>query len=437
MQRRRTSLSTSNSAANKHSLGLSNKHKPLDSCASTYNKNNITKNINEHLSKAVPKLQNKLQQEKQSTQFVGDYPELDNSIISSCTSDITNSFLDISTTPERARFSSNDSKRAISPISTLNDSGFIDNNKMSSSSSNNSPAVKLGMPTSFSSQKLETDTLSIEQWAAEQFKKSLIPMKEDLAEWITSIFHKYKIEHYALSPDTLISQLANGQVLCRLAQTFSSAHKNTPKSPVFSLRKNPGIYLCRDNCANFLSWASQLGVRQVCMFESNNLVDHKNATIRDVRQVLICLLDVAKILFKSHGESTIPELIKLENDIEEDRRKNIQNMVNPVKRLSIQPSRVCSLTNAPQEADLTWKPEIRSKSHCSVQNFERRTPNFAKPITRKIKSSPPPKEMLDAEVQKVMLSQPFGGRLKLERVAEGKYKIDEKLVFIRVSKIKF
>jgi len=245
IQRRRTSLSTS-TAANKHSLGLSNKHKPLDSCASTYNKNNITKNTDEHLSKAVPKLQNKTF-EKQSSQFVGDL-ELDNSLISSCTSDITNSLLDLSLTPEKARFSSNDSKPAISPISTLNDSGFIDNQKMSSSNSQPT-AVKLGMPTSFSSQKLETDTLSIEQWAAEQYKKSLIPMKEDLAEWITSIFHKYKIEHYALSPDTLISQLANGQVLCRLAQTFSQAHKNTPKSPVFSLRKKSRhIFVPRQLC---------------------------------------------------------------------------------------------------------------------------------------------------------------------------------------------
>lgn len=158
------------------------------------------------------------------------------------------------------------------------------------------------------------------------FKSSeeyLYAMKEDLAEWLNTL---YDLE---LTADTFLDGLATGCALCRHANNVNAAAhdfqrehpaaarfmKMPSKDVLFQSRgAAAGSFVARDNVSNFIAWCRQeLWIKDVLMFETNDLVEKCNE-----KNFVLCLLEVARR--GSKFGMLAPMLIQLEEEIEEEIR---------------------------------------------------------------------------------------------------------------------
>lgn len=144
-------------------------------------------------------------------------------------------------------------------------------------------------------------------------------MKEDLTAWMSSILS------LVITVETLLEDLETGVVVCRLANAIQSTGEEfLQHNPCIPRNTFPlcgvtykertafrGSFIARDNVANFIRWCRELGVSDVIMFETEDLVLHKNE-----KSVILTLMEVARISVKFGLEP--PDLVRMENEIDQE-----------------------------------------------------------------------------------------------------------------------
>ncbi|CAH1232909.1 GAS2 [Branchiostoma lanceolatum] len=213
---------------------------------------------------------------------------------------------------------------------------------------------------------------------------ALVPMKEDLADWLNRLLG------INVSVDNFMEVLETGVVVCQLANFIQQkaqqqaatgrggGDSSVPKPVRCFKNAKTGSFFARDNAANFLTWCRNLGVSEACMFESEGLVLQKQP-----KEVCLCLMELARLASHKYGIDP-PGLIQLEKEIEQE---EVKEVVVPRK------------TSAPRS------PKKKQKTAGT----------------------------LDDEVQRISgACQCHNTPFSLERLSEGRYRIGDKIVFIRM-----
>ncbi|XP_063000127.1 GAS2-like protein 1 [Elgaria multicarinata webbii] len=154
----------------------------------------------------------------------------------------------------------------------------------------------------------------------------LYAMKEDLAEWLNTLYDlDVQVENFMDVLETGYDLCQHANNVNRIALEFqqlrpeAAACMRIPQKEVVFQAKNvvPGSFIARDNISNFIQWCRQeLGIQDVLMFETNDLVLKKNE-----KNFILCLLEVARK--GSKFGMLAPMLIQMEEEIEEELRDQI------------------------------------------------------------------------------------------------------------------
>ncbi|NIG58254.1 GAS2-like protein 1 isoform 4 [Pontoporia blainvillei] len=141
-------------------------------------------------------------------------------------------------------------------------------------------------------------------------------MKEDLAEWLNALYGL----GLPSGGDGFLTGLATGTTLCQHANAVTEAARamataRPARGVAFQAHSvAPGSFVARDNVATFIGWCrAELGVPEVLMFETEDLVLRKNE-----KSVVLCLLEVARR--GARLGLLAPRFVQFEQEIEQELR---------------------------------------------------------------------------------------------------------------------
>ena len=171
----------------------------------------------------------------------------------------------------------------------------------------------------------EVDTVSplLQKGLAVKAAESLAVIKEDLSEWLPNLL---KID---INAENFMTVLDTGVVLCRLVGAIQEHTDSLKKEgkleqpkleqpvPMTAIKyKNSadhGSFFARDNAANFIKWCRTYKIGEAILFESDDLVMHK-----DEKLVVLTLLEVARRIAKLGMQSTQLAMMEIAIDNDED-----------------------------------------------------------------------------------------------------------------------
>ncbi|XP_045489394.1 GAS2-like protein 3 isoform X2 [Pieris rapae] len=267
--------------------------------------------------------------------------------------------------------------------------------------------------------------------------RQLFPLQEDLADWINKI-----IGITYLTGENFLDVLDNGVELCQLAAVIHDRAREALDQgiivgPVPAIRGRcwqraaRRSFFSRDNAENFITFCRELGVHENLLFESDDLVLHNQP-----RQVILCLLEVARLATKFNVEP--PGLVALEKEIAlEERDSGLDSAMSgaawqfrdsspPLDK----PTKKEKQTLEPNENEVCVEDSVEVASTRSDSSSDTDVPLR-------------PTNELDKRVQSITRLLERGCRcgsgkcsrlLKVKKVGEGRYNIAGRNVFIRLLK---
>ncbi|XP_021066189.1 GAS2-like protein 1 isoform X2 [Mus pahari] len=220
-------------------------------------------------------------------------------------------------------------------------------------------------------------------------------MKEDLADWLNAL--------YSLglpgSGDGFLTGLATGTTLCQHANAVTEAARalaaaRPTRGVAFQAHSvAPGSFVARDNVASFIGWCrAELGVPEVLMFETEDLVLRKNE-----KSVVLCLLEVARR--GARLGLLAPRLVQFEQEIERELRATPQ--VSSVPAAEEDVTEIATVPGVPTRAPRMTPNDLRN---------------------------------LDELVREILGRCTCPDQFPMIKVSEGKYRVGDSslLIFVRV-----
>uniref|UniRef100_A0A146L4M9 Growth arrest-specific protein 2 n=4 Tax=Lygus hesperus TaxID=30085 RepID=A0A146L4M9_LYGHE len=276
--------------------------------------------------------------------------------------------------------------------------------------------------------------------------RQLLPLQEDLADWINKLLG---LDH--ISASNLLDVLDNGVVLCHLASVIhekadetirnGTAKGSVPKikGPFFE-KASRRSFFSRDNIDKFITFCKQLGVHENLLFETNDLVQQNQP-----RNVLLCLMEVARIASRFNVEP--PGLVVLEKEIAEQESREMANWENnhPHLKHSSSDTRMvyiqeggCGVGESLRRASSEHIPPDGNRSDTTEDDWSRGSIEDSSELD----GSNCVLNDLDLKVKSVARvaqkqCQCIGHRcekLRVKKVGEGKYNIAGRNVFVRLLK---
>nr|XP_010597061.1 LOW QUALITY PROTEIN: GAS2-like protein 1 [Loxodonta africana] len=220
-------------------------------------------------------------------------------------------------------------------------------------------------------------------------------MKEDLAEWLNALYSL----GLPSGGDGFLAGLATGTALCQHANAVTEAARalaasRPARGVAFQAHSvAPGSFVARDNVATFIGWCrAELGVPEVLMFETEDLVLRKNE-----KSVVLCLLEVARR--GARLGLLAPRLVQFEQEIERELRATPPAPNNPA--IGEDPTEAAPATGASTRGPRMTPSDLRN---------------------------------LDELVREILGRCTCPDQFPMIKVSEGKYRVGDSslLIFVRV-----
>ncbi|GFQ88582.1 growth arrest-specific protein 2 [Trichonephila clavata] len=263
-------------------------------------------------------------------------------------------------------------------------------------------------------------------------EQHLIPLKEDLADWLNKT-----LEVEDITASNFMDKLDNGVIICKLARLIQQKAEECKRrglitEPVPSVRfkcwenaKSESFY-ARDNADNFIRWCRKFGVHEAVIFESDGLVLHTQP-----RTVVLCLLELGRIASKFDIEP--PGLVQLEKEIDAQEDDRSSDGLSPLSTGSSSPNLVRSRTESALSLGSTRSLLTSPDSGIDpIHNMRPRNRlSYTPPSSVETKKHKPSE--LDKKVMKIA-NNVCKDQTQITRISEGKYCIGGKNVFVRLLK---